>query len=303
MRKLLILLMLTVGLLGVLVAGGQRGIGPIVITDEGHQKIILTLGDPRKVTEPGWDVYLPGLEKVRTYDRRLLYLSTERAEIPTKDQERVVVDNYVVWKISEPIVFYSSFPDGMSQAEPQINQIVRAGVREMIGQHTLNELLTEQRIEIMREITHRTNEQLANYGIRVKDVRINRTELPSQTEDNVFARMQTERHRLARGYRAEGEEKARGIRAEADRDARVIVAEARKQAEITRGHGDAEATRIYAEAYSQDPEFYAFTRSLEAYRKSIDENTTLVLSPDSEFFQFFESSQPRRKNGARRGGQ
>ena len=302
MRTLLIVLMFAVGLLAALVAGGQRGFGPIVITDEGQQKIILTLGDPRKLTEPGWNVYLPGLEKVKTYDRRLLYLSTERAEIPTKDQERVVVDNYVVWKISEPIVFYSSFPDGMNQAEPQINQIVRAGVREMIGQHTLNELLTEQRLEIMREITQRTNEQLANYGISVQDVRINRTELPSQTEDNVFARMQTERQRLARGYRAEGEEKARGIRAEADRDARVIVAEARKRAEIARGQGDAAATRIYAEAHSQDPDFYAFTRSLEAYRKSIDENTTLILSPDSEFFQFFESSQPTRQNGARRGG-
>lgn len=290
MRRVLLALVVLAALALGLFAAGQAGFGPVVITQEDEQKIILTLGSPRKVTEPGPDLRVPLLETVRTYDRRILYFNTDPSEIPTKDQERIVVDAYVVWRIGEPVQFYSSFPIGMAQAEPQIDRMVKAGVREVIGQHTLKEVLTGARVEIMQAITQRAAERLAEYGIEVEDVRMNRTELPPATEKNVYARMQAERQRLARKYRAEGEEKARRIRAEADREARVIVAEARREAEIARGTGDAEATRIYAEAYETNPGFYIFRRSLEAYGKTIGPNTTLVLSPDAEFFRFLRSS-------------
>ena len=159
-------------------------------------------------------------------------------------------------------------------------------------------MLKDKRTEIMNEIAANSRKELEQYGIEVADVRINRTELPQGTEASVFARMKTERERLAKKNRAEGEERARRIRAEADREARVIVANARRDAEISRGEGDAEATRIYAEAYGTDPEFYDFMRSLEAYRKTIDENTTLVLSPDAEFFRFLQESSPKNGPGA-----
>jgi membrane protease subunit HflC len=145
----------------------------------------------------------------------------------------------------------------------------------------------------MGEITARTQAKVKAFGIEIADVRINRTELPPGTEESVFARMKTERERLGRKTRAEGDERARRVRADADRDAAVIVANARRDAEIERGTGDAEAARIYAEAYAADAEFYSFVRSLEAYRTAVDADTTLVLSPDAEFFRFLESSNPR----------
>jgi membrane protease subunit HflC len=177
----------------------------------------------------------------------------------------------------------------MATAYDRIDRIVRDDVREVIGSHTLTEVLKDQREPIMTDIASKTRDKVAEYGISVADVRINRTELPPGTEESVYARMKTERERLARKNRAEGEERGRKIRAEAERDARVIVANAKRDAEIMRGAGDAEATRIYAEAYSADPKFYDFVRSLEAYRKTIGKETTLVLSPKSEFFRFFES--------------
>jgi membrane protease subunit HflC len=165
-------------------------------------------------------------------------------------------------------------------------------VREVIGRHTLAGVLKDSRVEIMAGIVAKSQRTLEEYGILVVDVRINRTELPEGTEQNVYARMQTDRERLARKNRAEGQERARRIRAEADREARVIVAMARRDASIARGQGDAEAARVYAEAYDTAPDFYAFVRSLEAYRTAIGEGTTLVLSPKAEFFRFFESSRP-----------
>jgi len=273
-----------------LVAAGNQGIGPVVITREGTQQIILRFGDPRAVVQPGPSWRIPLIEETKTYDRRLLYLNTEQDVIQTKDQERIMVDNYAMWRIDGPEAFLSSFPKGMQQAEKQMDRVVRARVREVVARHTLTQVLTDLRTPIMEEIRDGVKESFIGTGIAIDDVRINRTELPPSIEQNVFARMKTDRDRLARKYRAEGEEQARRIRAEADRDARVIVAKARGEAEISRGEGDAQATRIYAEAYGRDPEFYAFVRSLEAYRKTIGEGTTLILSPDSEFFQYFGSS-------------
>lgn len=290
MRALIKTLFVFLVVVTALVAAGNQGIGPVVITREGTQQIILRFGDPRAVVQPGPSWRIPLIEETKTYDRRLLYLNTEQDVIQTKDQERIMVDNYAMWRIDGPEAFLSSFPKGMQQAEKQMDRVVRARVREVVARHTLTQVLTDLRTPIMEEIRDGVKESFIGTGIAIDDVRINRTELPPSIEQNVFARMKTDRDRLARKYRAEGEEQARRIRAEADRDARVIVAKARGEAEISRGEGDAQATRIYAEAYGRDPEFYAFVRSLEAYRKTIGEGTTLILSPDSEFFQYFGSS-------------
>jgi membrane protease subunit HflC len=280
------LLLLVTGL----IAAGSRGIGPVLITKEGSQQIILRFGNVINETEPGWSLRVPLLDEVKTYDRRLLYLNTEQDVILTKDQERIVVDNYAMWKIDDLTLFISSFPRGMQQVKKQMDRVVRAGVREIVARHTLAEVLTDQRSEIMEAIRERVADSFSDTGVSVKDVRINRTELPDAIEKNVHARMKADRERLARKFRAEGEEEARKIRAVADRDAKVIVANAKGEAQITRGVGDAESTRIYAAAYGKAPEFYAFVRSLEAYRKTIGEGTTLILSPESEFFQFFVRS-------------
>jgi len=259
----------------------------VLITREGEQKILLFFGKALTVTRPGIFVRAPLLMDVETYPSLGLYLNVDPESIQTRDQERVVIDNYVVWRIVDPVAFRGSFPPpGLDLAQQQINRVVKAAVREIVGKRTLVEVLSVERESIRRAITERTAKSLAADGIQIEDVRINRTELPPATEKNVYARMKTDRTRLARKYRAEGEEEARTIRADADREARVTLANAHRESEIARGVGDAEAARIYAEAYDTSPDFYAFTRTLEAYRKTIAEGTTLVLSPDSEFFRY-----------------
>jgi membrane protease subunit HflC len=289
-------IVLLLGCAALIIAGGY-GWGPVVVTQEGSQKIILFMGKDRAVTQPGWALRFPLLDSIQEYDSRLLYLNTAPDVIQTKDQERIVVDNYAMWRIEDATHFLESFPTGRKQAEKQIDRVVRAGVREVVARHTLTEVLTDKRTAIMEEIRKEAAKTFAGTGVAITDVRINRTELPDGVEKNVYARMKTDRERLARKYRAEGGEQARRIRAEADREAQVIVATARGAAEVVRGEGDATAARIYAEAYGHDPDFFAFVRSLEAYRKTIGKGTTLVLSPDSEFFQFFGSSSPRLKDG------
>ncbi len=288
----MLVLLVALAIVALFVEAGELGFGPVVITHADEQKIILTLGSPRTVTQPGWALRIPLVEEARTFSRRLLYLNTEPLPIQTKDEERIVVDNYVVWRIARPVDFFAAFPGGMTGAESQIDRLIRADVREVIGRHTLSEVLTERREVIMAEITDASDEELKKFGIEVADVRINRTELPATTERNVYARMETERQRLARKYRAEGEEGARRIRAVADREAKIIVATASSRAEIERGKGDAQAAGIYAGAHQRDPGFYAFVRSLAAYRKAIGKGTTVVLSPRTEFFQFFGTEVP-----------
>jgi membrane protease subunit HflC len=245
------------------------------------------------VTKPGVFGRVPLLMDAETYPRLKLYLNVDPELIQTRDQERIVIDNFVVWRIVDPIAFRGSFPQGIELAKQQINRVVKAAVREVVGKRTFLDILTDEREAIRQAISELTAKSLAEDGIAIDDVRINRTELPRATEENVFARMKTDRERLARKSRAEGEEKARTIRADAEREARVTVANARKLSEIAMGEGDAEAARIYAEAYSTDAEFYDFLRTMEAYRKTIGADTTLVLSPDSEFFRYLDGGGVR----------
>jgi modulator of FtsH protease HflC len=269
------------------IAAGNLGIPPVVITREGEQKLVLLFGDVRDVTQPGISLAIPFVEVIRTYPSGWLYNNTDAQGIQTQDGEQLVIDNYTVWRIQDPRLFMRAFAS-VQVAEQRIDRQVRDAVREVIGRHTLTQVLKEQRTEIMQEVTSNARSALESLGIAIADVRINRSELPPGTEESVYARMKTERERLAKKNRAEGDERARRIRAEADRDARVIVANARRDSEITRGVGDAEAARIYGAAYSAEPDFYSFVRSLEAYRKAIDGKTTLVLSPDTEFFKYLE---------------
>ena len=292
MRRGALGILLLLGLLTGLVAAGTLGIGPVVITREDEQKLILFLSQARRVTQPGPSLRWPLLETAESYERRWLYLNTEPDTIQTRDGEQLRVDNYAMWRIADPIAYKRAFPNGRLESEKRIDRAVRDDVREVLGRHTLEQVLNVERESIMRQITERTQAKVSEFGIEVADVRINQTELPEGAEESVYARMVTERERLGRKSRAEGEERARRVRAEADREATVTIANARRDAEIARGEGDAEAARIYAEAFASDPEFYEFQRSLEAYRKSIDENTTLVLSPDAEFFRFLESAGP-----------
>jgi membrane protease subunit HflC len=287
-----LLLVLTAFAAG-LVWAGSVGIGPILITREGEQKMVLRLGSVAAVrTAPGLWWRIPLLDDVLVFDRRLQYFNAAPILIQTADAQPINVDYYVLWRIEDPRIFYESFPDGITRAVDQIQRVVGADVQELIGRHSLDALINDKRAEITEEMTKQANDALAKYGLYAADVRINRTELPEETITQVYARMRTERERLARKARAEGEEEGRSVRAEADRQARVLVAEAERDADILRGEGDAEAARIYSDAYNAAPEFYDFTRSLEAYRKTIGSNTTLVLPPDSEFFRLFGSSSP-----------
>lgn len=294
MRRVLFGVLVLAALSAGLLWAGSFGMGPVLITREGEQKMVLRLGSVAAVrTQPGPWWKIPLLDQVVVYDRRLQYFNAPTLSIQTQDAQPLTVDYYVLWRIEDPRKFYESFPEGVPRAVDQIQRVVGADVQELIGQHDLAEIITSQRVEIMEQMTRQAREALARYGLHAEDVRINRTELPPETIDDVYARMRAERQRLARRYRAEGEEEGVRIRAEADREARILVAEAERDAEILRGEGDAEATRIYAEAYAADPAFYDFTRSLEAYRKTIGANTTLVLPPDAEFFRLFGSSELR----------
>jgi membrane protease subunit HflC len=293
-RRLPLLILLALAAFAALVWAGGKGYGPLVVTQVDEQKLILVFGRPVSVlTQPGLTFRVPLISDVRTFDNRLLYFNAEPLPIQTRDEERIVVDNYVVWRILDPLQYFGSFPTGRAPAESQIDRVVRARVRQVIGQRTLAEVLTTARVDIMKEITEATNAGLKGTGIVIEDVRINRTELPKGTEQNVYARMRAERQRLSRQLRAEGEEQGRRIRADSEREALVLVSAAKRDADVLRGEGDAEAARIYAEAYSGNAPFSEFVRTLEAYRKVIPQGTTLVLPPGNDFFRLFETRSLR----------
>ncbi len=294
MRRYLFGFLVVSAICAALVWAGEVGVGPVVITREGEQKVVLLFGSPVSVqTEPGLSLRVPLLSTVLTFDRRFLYSNSEPQQMQTRDAERPLVDHYVVWRIADPLKFFASFPSGMSQAEAQIDRVTRSDLREVVGTKTLAEVVTTERERVMQEITEKSAASLAEFGIEVRDVRINRTELPPGTEENVYARMRSQREQLARKYRAEGDQEGRRIRAAADRDSLVTVADAQRDADVLRGEGEAESARIYAEAHSIAPEFYGFVRRLDAYKKTIGDKTTLVVPPSNDFFDLLQSYQPK----------
>lgn len=268
--------------------------GPLVINREDQYRIVLRLGKPiDEMVEAGWRLRIPLLDEVQVFDRRLQYLNAAATEIEIGENQRLIVDYYVIWQIAAPLEFRRSFPGGVREASDRIQQRVGSLVGASIGNLTMQELLS--RAEVLEALDTRASEELASNGVRVVDVRINRTELPLKAEAATFEQMREQRRAISREKRAIGQRAARELRAQAEREALEIVASARSRSEILRGEGDAEAARIYAQAYGKDPEFYGFVRSLEAYRKTLGERTTLVVPPDHEFFRFLDPTRSIRR--------
>ncbi|MFO7802418.1 MAG: protease modulator HflC [Desulfovermiculus sp.] len=256
--------------------------------DQTEQGVVLQLGKPVGDTVgPGLHFKLPFVQDVKKFDSRILEYDAEKAEVITKDKKTLVVDNYARWRIEDPLLFYRTART-VGGGTSRLDDIVYSEMRVALGRYTLTEIVSTKRAEIMETVLDTTVEDLKPYGIKVEDVRIKRTDLPAENQKAIFARMRSEREREAREYRSEGEEEATKIRAEADKDRSIMVAEAERKAQIKRGEGDAQATKIYGQAYGQDAEFYAFTRSLEAYKTGLGKNSDLVLAPDSELFQYLK---------------
>jgi len=253
-----------------------------------QQAIVVQLGEPvRTVQEPGLYVKLPLIQNVLYFDKRLLAYDASPREVLTKDKQQLLVDNFARWRIRDPLQFYRTVRNEAG-GQSRLDDVIYSIVRENLGRHTLREIMNEKRTEVMAEVTKESDAKARDYGIEVTDVRIKRADLPEKNELNVFNRMRTERERQAKKFRAEGDEEARKIRSESDKEVQILMAEARKQSEILRGQGDAQAVKIFADAYGRDPEFYQLVRTLEAYRISITEGTTLILSPNSEFFRYLK---------------
>ena len=288
MRRLLLPVLIVVSILVGLVWAAEYGRGPLVITKEHEFKVIVGLGGPKAVlTEPGWDPTawrIPLIDVVHVFDSRLQYLNARPVQVVIANNENLIIDYYAVWHITDPLAFLKGFPLGISSAESRIQEIVNSLVGSKIGRLSLAQLL--ERVEVLDALGAEASERLSADGVEVVDVRLNRTELPPSAVPAAFAQMREQRNALSREHRAQGERQAREIRAEAEKLAATTLARARADSERTRGEGDAESTRIYAEAYGQDPEFYSFVRSLQAYEKTIGEGTTLVVSPDHEFFRY-----------------
>ena len=262
------------------------GLSSIFIVDETQQVVILQLGKPVKtVLEPGFNYKLPFpfQEKIVFDDRLLEYDSTPEA-ILSKDKKSLIVDNYVRWKIVDPLQFLKTV-QAIPTAKSRMDDIVYSELRRELGTHDMVEIITENREEIMDVVTKASNAATLSYGISVIDVRIRRVDLPSENEESIYARMEAERKRQANKFRSEGSEEAQKIRAATDRDKTIILANAYKEAERLRGEGDAKAVQIYAKSYSSDPKFYEFVRTLDAYKKVVDDNTTLVLPSNSKLFK------------------
>ena len=252
------------------------------------QAIVVQLGDPvRTVQEPGLYWKIPLIQNVLYFDQRLLDYNASPRELLTKDKQQLVVDNYSRWRIRDPLQFYRTVRNEEG-AQSRLDDIIYSNLRETLGRHTLREIVNEKRALLMEQVTKRSDEKAREYGIEVVDVVIKRADLPEKNELNVFNRMRTERERQAKKFRAEGDEEARKIRSESDKQVQILLAEARKQAEITRGEGDALAVKIFADAYGRDLEFYQLVRTLEAYRKSLGDGTTVILSPNSDFFRLLK---------------
>lgn len=287
-RVLFLLLVGLASVAGVLWAG-QFGYGPVVIVNEWEYRIPLLLGAPWRepIREPGIAFRIPFIETMESIDKRLQLLDAPPAEVPI-ESESMIVDYYAIWRISDPLEFRRSFPGNVQDATTVIQRRLQSEVGATVSKMPLALLLGRARV--LSELSADASETLAAKGVEILDVRINRTELPERAESSAYQQMREQRHAKSRELRARGEREAREIRAKADREARTLLAQARSEAEVIRGQGDAQAASIYAEAYGRDPEFYAFVRSLRAYRATLGENSMMVLPPDHAFFRFLDPS-------------
>ena len=258
----------------------------IIVVDETEQIVILQFGKPvQTITNPGLNFKFPApIQVSNSFDKRLLEYDVPPEEILSRDKKSLIIDNYVRWRIVDPLLFLQTVR-AIPTAKTRLDDIVYSELRQELGNHDMAEIITETRELIMEKVTIASNEETSKYGIEVIDVRIRRVDLPRENEASIYARMEAERKRQANKFRSEGEEEAQKIRAATDRDKTVILAEAYKTAQQIRGEGEAEALDIYATSFSKDPDFYEFLRTLETYEKVIDKKTTLVLPGDSKLFK------------------
>lgn len=266
---------------------------------EAQQGILLQFGDPRIVVkESGLNFKTPFVQNVEYFDKRILEFDARSEEVILGDQKRLVVDAFLRYKIVDPLRFFQSVGTE-DVADNRLNAILGSSIRQVLGKVPLVTVLSGERAALMRDIRTIVNGQALGFGVDVVDVRIRRADLPEENSQAIFRRMQTEREREAKEFRAEGEQEAQIIRSRAERERTVLLAEAKRDAEITRGEGDGEAARIFADAFKRDPEFFSFFRSLQAYREALRQSdTTMVLSPDSEFFRYFNETTVKGNDAA-----
>ena len=277
-----------------IVAAGVTAYGALFTVHQTQQALILQLGNPiRTVPEPGLHFKLPFIQNIEFYDRRILDLDPPVQEVILLDQKRINVDAFARYKIVNPLEFRKRAVTNQNFRQVFGNRL-NAAIRAEIGKILLGDMLTEKRAQVMDVISRHMKAQAAEFGTEVIDVRIGRTDLPEATAQAVYNRMRSDRVAHAAKLRAEGEEQKLKIQAIADKDRTIIIAEAQRQSEILRGQGEGERNQILGEAFGQDPEFFDFYRSMEAYGEALGEGTTMVLSPDSEFFRFFGTVKKKK---------
>lgn len=275
----------------------------LFIVHQNEQAIVLEFGKPvRIISEAGLYWKIPVVQTVDYFDKRILDLDTSEQEVTASDQKRIKVDAFARYRIVDPLLFYQSVRDERN-ASTRLRPVVESSLRRVLGSATFTDLVRDRREVLMKRIAAQVNEEGKEFGLEIVDVRIKRADLPDQNQKNVFDRMRAERQREAAEFRAEGTGAANRIRANADREVTVIKAEAQREAEQTRGEGDAERNRIFADAYSRDPDFFAFYRSMQAYEQGLrpagtpgpanekSGETRMLISPDTEFFRYFSSPQ------------
>ena len=256
-----------------------------------QQGVVTQLGKPvRVVKNPGLHFKLPFLQQVIFFDNRLLDYDSAPTEVVTKDKKALVVDNYSRWRIKDPLLMLQTVQNE-NGAQARLDDIIYSELRLELGLHSLIEIVASKRKEIFSKVTASSNEKAKEYGIEIIDVRVKRADLPPENEKAVFGRMRAERQRIARQYRSEGKEEALKIRSKTDKLRTILLADAYQQEQILRGNGDASAVTIYAEAFERDQEFYAFIRTLEAYKQSLKSNTTVILPPDSQFLRYIKEAR------------
>ena len=262
--------------------------GSLFTVPQHQQALVLQFGDPKRaIPDPGLKVKLPFIQDVQYFEKRIPDIDPPKQQVILIDQKRLDVDSYARYRITDPLRFYQTV-NNEAGARARLGAIINSALRRVLGNESLANLLSVRRTQITQAIFQEVSQAATSLGIEMIDVRIKRADYPDQTSQAIYARMKSERDREAREFRGEGSEVAQQIRADADRQRVVTVATAQQQAQTLRGQGDAQAIQIYADAFGQDPQFFAFYRSMEAYKQSLgDGSTTLVLSPDSEFFRFF----------------
>ncbi len=278
------------GAIGVVVAGVLL-LSTLFTVHQTEQMLVVQFGKPvRVITEPGLHAKIPFIQNTISFDRRLLDYEGAGEEVILGDQRRLIVDTFTRFRIVDPLEYYQTVGFGEAAIRARLSSIVPSALRRVLGNEPLLSVLSADRTRIMNDIRDNVNREALRFGIAIEDVRIRRTDLPEENTQAILSRMQTERERVAREARAEGAEVAARIRAGAERERTVILAEAQAQADIIRGSGEQEAIRIFADAFQRDPQFFAFWRSLQAYREAFGEEGRgmLIVTPESDFFRFFK---------------